>query len=524
LKPRKYSTKPLLPVLVALAFYGCGPKKEPSTPPSAAKQTPTVSVQKARLADVSQVVTVTGSLVALQDVSLSAKQAGRLTEVLVHVGDTVKTGQVLAKVDDTDLRSQVRSSEAAVTSARAKLEQAQAAYTQQLAQTEASIDSAQAALNQQTATSAAQVRSAESKLASAKAALSTALEGARPEERKQTEAALASAEASSRKAESDLHRYKKLHDAGAISDAEYDKYVNSRDVALADLNSKRAALRLQQEGNRRQDVQQARETVKQAEETLQQAYAARSSDEVKRADLRTAIAGRKQNNVKLADIDAAKASLQEAISALSIAQQALGDAVVRSPIAGRVSERMAEPGQVVSSATILLHIVSLDSVYFEPAVSSSDLASIKIGQPVTLRVDTYPNQTFLGSITKIYPQGSSETRTTPLRVTLPNSGNKLRPNMFAQGEINIKTHRNVVVVPTAAVVTSGEKKQVFVVEGEIARVRNVVTGIRTDKDTSVEVQGISAGASVITSGQNGVEDGQKVHAAEQTGVSNQGEK
>ena len=516
--------KCLSPVLVSLAVVSCGPMKDPSLPASAEKRAPTVTVQKARLGDVSQVVTVTGSLVALEDVSLSAKQSGRLTEVLVREGDTVKVGQVLARVDDTDLRSQLRSSEAAVTSAGAKLEQAQAAYAQQLAQTDASIDSAQAALNQQTATSAAQVRSAESKLASAKAALSTVLEGARPEERKQTEAALASAEASCRKAESDLRRYKKLHDAGAISDAEYDKYVNSRDVALADLNSKRAALRLQQEGNRRQDIQQARETVKQAEEALQQANAARATDEVKKADLRTAIAARRQNNVKLADIDAAKASLQEAISAVAIAQQALGDAVVRSPIAGRVSERTAEPGQVISSATTLLHVVSLNTVFFEPAVAGSDLASIKVGQPVSLRVDTYPDQTFLGSVTKIYPQSSSETRTTSLRVTLPNSDGKLRPNMFAQGTIIVQTHRSITIVPIAAVITKADKQQVLVVEGGIAHVRNVAIGLSTDKGLSIEVRGLSPGASVITSGQDGVEDGQKVQAAEQTAGSNQGDK
>jgi RND family efflux transporter MFP subunit len=290
------------------------------------------------------------------------------------------------------------------------------------------------------------------------------------------------------------------------------------------LNAKRAVLKLQQEGNRRQDIQQARETVKQAEETLRQANAARATDEVKRADLRTAMAGQKQNNVKFSDIDAAKASLEEALSAVAIAQQALGDAVVRSPIAGRMSERMAEPGQLVSSATILFHVVSLNSVYFEPAVSGADLASIKVGQPVYLRVDTYPNETFVGSITKIYPQSSSDTRTTSLRVTLPNSGNKLRPNMFAQGTIVVRTHRNVMIVPTAAVITKDDKHEVFVVDDGIVHVRNVTAGITTDKGTSVELQGLVTGASVITSGQTGLEEGQKVQTVDQTAGTDKGGK
>lgn len=510
-------------LLLALAVVGCGPKPD-AAPPAQQKQDPAVTTKAARSGDVSQTVSVTGSLVALQDVALSAKQAGRLVQVLVREGDTVKAGQILARVDDTDLRSQLRSSEAAVGSARAKLEQAQAAYAQQLAQTNASIDSAQATLNQQTATSAAQVRTAESQLASAKAELSTVMEGARPEERKQTEAALASSEASYKKAESDLRRYKKLHDAGAVSDAEYDKYVNARDVAQADLNSKQAALNLQQEGNRSQDIQRAKETVRQAEETLRQAQAARATDEVKRADLRTALAGRKQNDVKLADVDAARASLQEALSTVAVARQAVEDAVVRSPIAGRISERTAEPGQVITSSTVLLHVVSLDSVYFEPAVSDSDLASIKVGQPISLHVDAYPAQTFAGTVTKIYPQSSSETRTTSLRVTLPNSEGLLRPNMFAQGSIIVATHRNATIVPKSAVVAKNGKQQVFLVEGGTVRAKDVTTGLSTDKGESVEVGGVSAGASVVTSGADGLEDGEKVQVSEPSDSAKQGGK
>jgi len=98
-------------------------------------------------------------------------------------------------------------------------------------------------------------------------------------------------------------------------------------------------LQLQQQGNRRQDVEQAQEKVRQAEESLRQAEAARSTDAVKKADLETARAQRAQDSVKLADVQAAKAALQQAQNTLTIARQAVADTVVTSPIAGRISPR-----------------------------------------------------------------------------------------------------------------------------------------------------------------------------------------
>jgi RND family efflux transporter MFP subunit len=468
--------------------------------------------------DVAQTVNVTGSLVALQDVSLSAKQGGRLAEVTVREGDTVYAGQVLARVDATDLQSQVRADEAGVNSSEAKLQQARAAYAQQVADTKVGIDSARAAYDQQVATSSAQVRTAESALAGAQANLSTMQEGARPEERLQTQATLATAQANYNKAQTDVNRYEKLHNAGAVSDAEMDQYRNTRDVAQANLNSAQAALKLQQEGNRRQDIQQAQEKVRQAEESLRQAVAARSTDAVKKADLETALALRAQNRVKLADVQAAQAALQQAQNTLAIARQAVADTVVVAPISGRISSRAAEPGQVVTSSTVLLHVIALNSVYFEPSVPDTALGAIKTGQPVDVQIDTYPGRLFRGAITRIYPQGSSTSRSVPLRINVPNTQGLLRPNTFAQGKITTEIHHHVVLIPHAAIVLTGAPPEasgsagvtVFTVENGAAHEHSVTLGLSTDKGDWVEARGISPEAQVIVQGQSGLTDGQKV--------------
>jgi multidrug efflux pump subunit AcrA (membrane-fusion protein) len=162
----------------ALLLNGCS--QAPAIKRAPIISEPSVTIDRTKLGDVMRTILVTGSLMAFEDISLSAKQGGRISEVLVREGDKVKAGQVLAKVDPADLISQVESDEAAVVSDRAKVAQSQAAYDQQVSDTEAGIVSAKAALDQQLATANAQVRSAELAVASAKESLSTSLEGARP--------------------------------------------------------------------------------------------------------------------------------------------------------------------------------------------------------------------------------------------------------------------------------------------------------------------------------------------------------
>ena len=503
--------------LTISGLSGCAPKKADTAPKMAGPTTVSVVIQSVRVGDVTQTVPVTGSLVALQDVSLSAKQGGRLAEISVREGDKVSAGQILARVDATDLVSQMHADEAGVSSAQAKVEQAEAAYRQQVANTASGIASARAAYDQQVATSSANVRSAQSALNSAKSNLSTVQEGARPEERIQTQAALASAEANFKKAQADVTRYGKLHDAGAVSEAEMDQYRNTLDVAQANLNSAKAALQLQQQGNRRQDVEQAQEKVRQAEESLRTAQAARSTDAVKKADLETAIAQKAQDSVKLADVQAAKAALQQAQNTLTIARQAVADTVVRAPIAGRISARSAEPGMIIKSDTILLHLITLDSVYFEPSVPDTTMGKIRVGQRVDVRIDTYPGQIFAGTITKIYPQGSSTSRSVPLRVTLQNTQGMLRPNMFAQGAIVTDRHDGVVLAPRAALIQTTDasgnltgKTALFSVEDDVAHEHMVTPGLSTDKGDWIEVKGIPRKSEVVILGQNGLKDGQKV--------------
>jgi HlyD family secretion protein len=481
----------------------------------AASDAPHVGTMATRLGDVSQTVTVTGALAALNDVPLSIKQAGRLSAVYFHNGDYVKAGQVVARIDPTDLISAVREDEATVAANRAGVADAEAAYRKQLTSTQTGIVSAQAAYAQQVATSSSSVRSAQSALAGAQANLSEILEGDRPEDRAKTNASLVSAQANYKKAQADYSRYQQLHNAGAISDADMDQYKNALDTADASLKSAEASVAAQVNGNRRQDIAQAQEKVRQARETLRQQVAARSTDAVKKADLETARAGVADNAVKLAAVQSAQATLQQSLAALAVAQQAVRDSAVVSPVSGYVSGRAAEPGQMVTSSATLLHVISLVDIYYEPSVPNDQITAIHVGQPISVTIDALPGKTFTGTVSRIYPESSSTTRSVSIRVSLPNEGGFLRPGMYARGLVATAVHKNVVLAPVGAIATDSSSGQsyVYVVENDVAHKRAVTPGIASADGSVIEVGGIPSGAQVIVDGLNGMADGQKVTAA-----------
>jgi len=190
------------------------------------------------------------------------------------------------------------------------------------------------------------------------------------------------------------------------------------------------------------------------------------------------------------------------------------DAVVVSPISGYAYSRSAEPGQIVSAGTTLVHIVSLNTVYYEPSIPNIQMGGVHLGQKVQVNVDSLPGKTFTGLVIRIYPQSSSTDRSVSLRVSISNEKGLLRPGNYATGIITTGIHRNVVIVPSVSVLdeVDGTGSYVYIVENAIAKKVKVTKGFISDKQGVVEVKEIKAGAQVIVNGLSNLADGQKVTA------------
>lgn len=490
---------------------------EPQTQKTAQAGTP-VDVVPATVGTASRATAVTGSLVSLQDVPLSSKITGRLAQVYVREGDSVTANQVVARLDTTDQESAVRSAEAAVSAAGARLAQAAAAYKQQLVASSSALKSAQAAYDQQLTNTRTGIQSAEAGLAAAQAQLSQVREGSRAQDVRKADTQVAIAKANLAKAQADSRRFRALAQQGAIGQSTLEQYETSETVAREQLRAAQETLSLVKEGARSQEVTQAEQSVRQAEERLRQARAATAMDKVRKADVDTARAALAQNDVRLAEVKAARAAQQQAGSSLAIARKALADSLIRTPIAGQVASRTGEPGQVVSSGSPILRVVALDTVFFEPTIPDRQIGQIRVGQPVSVTVNAVPGRTFMGTVTKVYPAGSQASRAFPIRVTIANPGRELRPQMFAQGRIETERKAGVVMVPVEALIRDSSEKEdddhatLFTVSAGVARSHSVHIGLFSSDGKLVEASGIPASAQVVVSGQHGLADGDRVAA------------
>ncbi len=448
-----------------------------------------VGIVSASLGTIAETVDVTGPLVAQNDVTVSVKANGKLVAVLVREGDLVRQGQLLAQQDTVDLQNQLLVQRANLESAKTKLSQAEAQLRQSRTNLKLTDDQTLSAVRQ------------------AQAALDSAIQqqritkiGAREQERKQAQETVLSAKADRDKARSDLKRYQDLYRQQAVSAQQLDQTQAAADSAEARYNTAVQAQSLTLEGARPEEIRRAQLSVDQARQTLITAKANRSQVNLRQADIANA----------QATVDAARAGIQQAQANVRIAQQAIADAEIRSPINGVVAERKAEPGQQLSTAKgDVLRLVDLNSIYFDASLSETQYSRVQVGQPVAVNIYALPGKTFSGKVAKVFPVASAS-RSFTVRVQLINEGNVLRPQMFASSHITVQQKDNVVLIPReAALDVKDGKARVFVNANGTADERSVNVGISDLKHYEV-VAGIRQGDPVVVTGASQIQKGDKI--------------
>ncbi|MBL6612388.1 MAG: efflux RND transporter periplasmic adaptor subunit [Alphaproteobacteria bacterium] len=166
---------------------------------------------------------------------------------------------------------------------------------------------------------------------------------------------------------------------------------------------------------------------------------------------------------------------------------------IRSPIAGRVLERSANPGESVGSDTILMKIVDLKTVWAEFAVFARDLARVRPGQAVHIN-GSDSSAALDTTLTYVAPSGSTDSQSVVARAVLDNSAAQWIAGQFATADVVISQVEAAVAVAPAAIQVIGGKQVVFVVTDTGFEPREVKVGQRSR--TAVEIlEGIAAGES-----------------------------
>ena len=137
-----------------------------------------------------------------------------------------------------------------------------------------------------------------------------------------------------------------------------------------------------------------------------------------------------------------------------------------APRDGVVLERNAIEGMKASAGDVLFRIADISVVWVIADVPERDLGAVRLGQTATIRVRSLAGRTFTGKINLIYPQVNKATRTTRVRIELPNADNVLLPDMYADVEIGTGATGPVLAVPESAVVDSGTRQLVILDMGD----------------------------------------------------------
>ncbi|TFW29165.1 efflux RND transporter periplasmic adaptor subunit [Massilia horti] len=174
---------------------------------------------------------------------------------------------------------------------------------------------------------------------------------------------------------------------------------------------------------------------------------------------------------------------------------------VTSPMDGVVAELGAREGMTVTVGTLLYRINGLSTVWVNAEIPEAAAAQVRPGNAVEARTPAWPGLTFKGKVGAILPEIDPTTRTLKARIELANPDGRLVPGMFATVTLRPAASKPVLLVPSEAVVQTGERSIVFIAgEGGKFTPAEVETGLEANGQTEIR-KGLDAGQKVVVSGQ-----------------------
>ncbi|PTR18027.1 efflux RND transporter periplasmic adaptor subunit [Pseudomonas sp. GV085] len=172
-----------------------------------------------------------------------------------------------------------------------------------------------------------------------------------------------------------------------------------------------------------------------------------------------------------------------------------------SPISGVLQELDVRTGMTVAAGETLARVNGLSSVWLAVAVPESQTGSIIVGQTVEARFAAFPGTVLSGTVSAILPETNVDSRTVRVRVELPNPDGRLRPGLSAQVRLNHTTEHSVLWVPSEAVIRTGRRTLVMLVE-DAGRYHPVEVQVGQENDGKTAIlKGLQEGQQVVSSGQ-----------------------
>jgi RND family efflux transporter MFP subunit len=206
------------------------------------------------------------------------------------------------------------------------------------------------------------------------------------------------------------------------------------------------------------------------------------------------------------------AQLAQRSAGVALAEKKLEDAVIRAPFAGRVKQRMVAPGQYVKVQTPVMIVVDNDPVRVKLKVPEKMAGWVAVGQAVDVRVEAFPERSFLGKISRMSPSVDPDTRSLEVEALLDNREGLLKPGFFARASIASSHVDTALLVPKDALRYLYGVYKVYSVDKSTLHETEVKLG-RRDGDEAEIVEGLEDGARVAVAAEGEeLRDGAPVEA------------
>ena len=203
-----------------------------------------------------------------------------------------------------------------------------------------------------------------------------------------------------------------------------------------------------------------------------------------------------------ADIDASEA-------AMKLAERHLEDASIRAPFDGYVQQRMVSLGELVKAQMPVMNVVRVDPLKLLSEIPERMAPWIKVGQPLTLTVDAFPDKPFTATVSRISPAVNTQTRTFAFEGLAPNSEALLKPGTFARVRLETSLVEQVMTIPYAAMQYRYGVYRAFAVAGDRLEARELKTGDRVGDRMEI-LAGLNTADRVAMTDVDTLTDGMKI--------------
>lgn len=265
--------------------------------------------------------------------------------------------------------------------------------------------------------------------------------------------------------------------------------------------------------NLRQSLNAAEATLKRAVDSLKYAKAKQKEIETiyiggVETEASKQILRQYEKSVHIAENDVTSAE-----ASLEIAKRNLANADLIAPISGIVTSVNIRAGEIAAATVPVVTIADLENIVFEAELDEEKLGRVRLSQPTTVYLESYPGLSFSGLVSDISPQaGTAASGATVFEVEISvDDFAEAAPRLGMNGRAEILVDRRdtVLVVPFEAVVTEDGKNFVYIVESDRLRRQEVVLGLENDEYFEV-LGGLEEGEKVAVTEINQLTEGKRV--------------